>query len=116
MTGPHGENGRGPLGMLTHSDWRPFGHNDDRYDDGINLVAVCPNGLIWDVDGPAVRDGEVTHHAWTRSGDPRQPSTLTVAPRSKMWAYACETATLPANNWIPIERTDGSSRTAPSVK
>jgi hypothetical protein len=80
LRGPNGEGGRGPAGMLTHSDWRPFGHQDDRYGDGINLVAVCPNGSIWHVDGPAYHDGRRTPNAWTRTGDPRHPETLNVSP------------------------------------
>lgn len=43
--------------------------------DGIALVAVCPNGFPWEVDGPATGGG-----GWTRTGDPRQPETLTVSP------------------------------------
>lgn len=43
--------------------------------DGIGLVAVCPNGLEWRVDGEAIDGGR-----WTRTGDPRQPATLTVTP------------------------------------
>jgi hypothetical protein len=43
--------------------------------DGIALVAVCPNGFHWEVDGPARGGGR-----WARTGDPRQPSTLSVTP------------------------------------
>lgn len=43
--------------------------------DGIALVAVCPNGLSWEVDGPATGGG-----GWTRTGDPRKPETLSVTP------------------------------------
>lgn len=43
--------------------------------DGIALVAVCPNGLHWEVDGPATGGGR-----WRRTGDPRRPETLTVSP------------------------------------
>lgn len=43
--------------------------------DGIALIAICPNGLPWDVDGPATGGGR-----WTRTGDPRQPGTLTISP------------------------------------
>lgn len=43
--------------------------------DGISLCAICPNGLPWEVDGPATGGG-----GWTRTGDPRRPETLTVQP------------------------------------
>lgn len=43
--------------------------------DGIALGAVCPNGLLWEVDGPATGGGR-----WTRRGDPRVPETLSVSP------------------------------------
>jgi hypothetical protein len=48
--------------------------------DGIALVAICPNGAGWTVDGPAHDDGTFSPGGWSRSGDPRNPSTLTVAP------------------------------------
>lgn len=48
--------------------------------DGIALVAICPNGSAWEVDGPS-RDGNGnTGPGWTRTGDPRNPPTLTVQP------------------------------------
>lgn len=43
--------------------------------DGIALVAICPNGTAWVVDGEAFGGGH-----WTRTGDPRNPETLTVSP------------------------------------
>lgn len=43
--------------------------------DGIALAAICPNGLAWEVDGPASGGG-----GWTRTGDPRRPETLSVTP------------------------------------
>ena len=43
--------------------------------DGISLGAFCPNGFLWEVDGEASRGGR-----WTRTGDPRDPETLTVSP------------------------------------
>jgi hypothetical protein len=43
--------------------------------DGIALVAICPNGLAWEVDGPASGGG-----GWARTGDPRHPETLSVSP------------------------------------
>lgn len=81
LQGPNGEGGQGPAGMLFHSDWNPGGDFRDRYGDGINLMAVCPNGAIWHVDGPARSGGNVTTpEAWARTGDPRNPPTLTVTP------------------------------------
>jgi hypothetical protein len=43
--------------------------------DGIILTAICPNGCEWIVDGEATGGGH-----WTRTGDARQPETLTVTP------------------------------------
>jgi hypothetical protein len=43
--------------------------------DEIALVAICPNGGAWGVDGPGTGGG-----SWTRTGDPRQPETLSVSP------------------------------------
>lgn len=50
--------------------------------DGIALIAVCPNGAPWRVDGPATGGGR-----WTRTGDPRQPATLTVTPSIRAGDY-----------------------------
>lgn len=47
--------------------------------DGIALVAICPNGLAWEVDGPSRNDGK-TGPGWTRTGDPRNPPSLSVTP------------------------------------
>lgn len=60
-------------GMLYDAWWRRFG--EEVGDDGIALVAVCPNGHHWHVDAEATGGGR-----WTRTGDPRVPSTLTVSP------------------------------------
>lgn len=81
LLGPNGEGGLGPPGMLTHSDWStPWQPWTDRYGDGINLLAVCPNGAIWHVDGAAFNDGQVTMpNAWSRTGDPKAGS-LVVTP------------------------------------
>jgi hypothetical protein len=43
--------------------------------DGIVLLAICPNGMPWVVDGKATGGG-----FWERTGDPRNPETLTVTP------------------------------------
>lgn len=47
--------------------------------DGIALVAVCPNGGAWEVDGPSRSSGGVHGADWTRTGDPRK-GTLQVQP------------------------------------
>jgi hypothetical protein len=49
------------------------------YPDGLTVVVITPDGP-WIVDGPSY-DGSA-HHAcpWTRTGDPRQPATLSVTP------------------------------------
>lgn len=70
-----------PPGALFHWAWDPWKEWRDRYGDGINLYAMCPNGSYWGVDGSAWNDGkQTTPEAWTRSGDPRRPGTLTVSP------------------------------------
>lgn len=48
--------------------------------DGIALVAICPNGAAWNVDGPARDNGVAQPGGWSRTGDPRKPETLTVSP------------------------------------
>lgn len=50
--------------------------------DGIALIAICPNGAPWRVDGEATGGGR-----WTRTGDPRQPETLTVSPSIRAGDY-----------------------------
>lgn len=47
--------------------------------DGIALVAICPNGAPWEVDGPSRSNG-TTGPGWTRTGDPRDPPSLSVQP------------------------------------
>jgi hypothetical protein len=47
--------------------------------DGIALVAICPNGAPWEVDGPSRSNGKLGP-GWTRTGDPRVPGTLTTNP------------------------------------
>lgn len=53
----------------------PNGKQDCTGPDGIALVAICPNGAQWMIDGPATGGG-----GWTRTGDPRKPETLSVSP------------------------------------
>jgi hypothetical protein len=50
--------------------------------DGIALIAVCPDGRPWQVDGEASSGGH-----WTRTGDPRNPPTLTVSPSIQTGTY-----------------------------
>lgn len=50
--------------------------------DGIVLAAVCPNGLPWIVDAEATGGG-----FWERTGDPRQPETLTASPSIRAGEY-----------------------------
>lgn len=71
MAGPHGEGGVAPPGMLLDAHWYPCEPGPD----GIKLMAALPNGLLWCVDGQATGGG-----GWTRTGDPRQPETLTCSP------------------------------------
>lgn len=74
---------RSMAGALYHAWWREGWISKDAQGnergytgpDGICLVAVCPNGMAWEVDGPATGGG-----GWTRTGDPRKPETLSVTP------------------------------------
>lgn len=43
--------------------------------DGIALTVRLPNGMDWRPDGPATGGG-----SWVRTGDPRQPATLSITP------------------------------------
>jgi hypothetical protein len=63
-------------------DWGPGALYDARWypdawrgPDGIALVARCPNGMDWPVDGEATGGGR-----WRRTGNPREPATLTITP------------------------------------
>lgn len=71
--------GKGFAGALFDAPWL---HEYERMwgkkfvgSDGIALVAVCPDGSPWQVDGEASGSGH-----WSRTGDPRVPETLTVTP------------------------------------
>lgn len=71
--------GREYAGALMHVPWyegagREWHKVQDR-GDGIILGAVCPNGALWVIDAEATGGG-----FWERTGDPRNPSTLTVSP------------------------------------
>lgn len=79
LRGPNGEGGSGPPGMMFHQDWMS-GRWTDRFGDGINLTAVCPDGTVWNVDGPAYNHGVQTPNAWSRTGDPRVPGSVSVTP------------------------------------
>lgn len=71
-----------PVGAMYHAPWYGvWGVGAD----GIALMVVLPpdrpdmRANFWHVDGPSRRDG-VAGPGWTRTGDPRDPSTLTVNP------------------------------------
>lgn len=70
-------------GAMWHNFWLPEPMlNPDRPRDGLVLEVRCPymdgrpGGQDWCVDRPATRDGGF----WTRTGDPREPASLTVSP------------------------------------
>lgn len=77
-----------PVGAMFDAPWyRPWGIGAD----GIALMVVLPpesedaRSNFWHVDGPARSrepggESTVTPNAWSRTGDPRNPSTLTVQP------------------------------------
>lgn len=82
-----------PVGAMYDASWYP-----EKGPDGIALVVVCPPTSeclnTWHVDGGAYKDGKVTHPApaWTRTGDPRQPATLTCSPSIEIgFAYDAKT-------------------------
>jgi hypothetical protein len=62
-----------PAGSMWDAPWLPASYR--RNFDGLALTVRCPNGLDWQVDGPATNGGR-----WERTGDPKRPSTLTVTP------------------------------------
>lgn len=71
-----------PVGTMQDAAWqRPFGVGPD----GIALVVVLPpeapdsRAHWWHVDGPSRNNG-VPGPGWTRTGDPRNPPTLSVTP------------------------------------
>lgn len=82
-----------PPGSLYHARWLA-GCAWATGPDGLALMAVCPNGSTWNVDGqasnctldqyvpvpgkPGWRKFVRTHYCWVRHGDPRKPSTLHV--------------------------------------
>lgn len=80
-----------PPGAMFDAIWsRHWGVGED----GISLTVVCPytgndaRGSMWHVDGPASGSGrELIKNAWTRTGDPKNPSTLTVRPSILMSHY-----------------------------
>lgn len=70
-----------PPGAMFDAPWyRPWGVGAD----GIALMVVLPPEAedarvnFWHVDGPA--RSQSTPNAWSRTGDPRNPPTLTVQP------------------------------------
>lgn len=70
-----------PVGGMFDAAWS--GHKGP---DGVALVVVCPPRVdcrnLWHVDGGAYADGKQTHAApaWSRTGDPHDPPTLTCSP------------------------------------
>jgi hypothetical protein len=70
-----------PVGAMFDAAW--YG---DKGPDGISLVVICPPRVEctnwWHVDGAAYSGGKTTHKApaWSRTGDPRDPPTLTCSP------------------------------------
>ncbi len=58
-------------GAMWDAPWYPW-----KGPDGLSLVVVLPNGLTWNIDGPANNCTEADdyrqerHHCWTRSGTP----------------------------------------------
>ncbi len=73
-----------PVGAMLDTPWqKPFGVGPD----GIALTVVLPpepesgdsRGHWWHVDGPSRNNG-VPGPGWTRTGDPRNPPSLTVTP------------------------------------
>lgn len=69
-----------PVGAMYDALWQTW-----KGPDGISLMVVCPPAAScrnhWLVDGPArPPDGEEKFPAWTRTGDPRAPETLTCSP------------------------------------
>jgi hypothetical protein len=65
-------------GAMWDAPWtQRFRPNPAKPDDGLWLVVRCPFGLgnDWQVDNAASGGG-----FWTRTGDPRRPSTLSVSP------------------------------------
>ena len=62
---------------LRGEDWRGYGVK--LYPDGLSVCVITPDGP-WVIDGPSY-DGTQHHPCpWTRSGDPRTPSSFSVTP------------------------------------
>lgn len=69
---------RAGWGAMWDAPWtQRFRPNPDKPDDGVWLVVRCPFrfGNDWQVDNASSSGG-----FWTRTGDPRDPPTLTVSP------------------------------------
>jgi hypothetical protein len=63
------------------TNWRGTLEQDllKAYPDGLTVVVITPGGP-WVIDGPSY-DGTAHHPCpWTRTGDPRSPSTFSVSP------------------------------------
>lgn len=55
---------------------------DDVGPDGMRLRVILPDGMPWDVDREATNGGR-----WTRTGDPKDPPSLSVSPSIKTPGY-----------------------------
>lgn len=77
-----------PPGAMFDADWH---HGHWMGSDGISLTVVCPhtgdarNGF-WIVDGPAGNAPGVIP-AWTRTGDPRMPGSVSAMPSIQTGTY-----------------------------
>lgn len=78
MKGHHSPEHAGALYDLW---WRGFDRNPAASDD-LDVTAVCPDGTHWHIDHRASSGGY-----WTRTGDPRDPESLTVSPSIQTGAY-----------------------------
>lgn len=80
-----------PVGAMFDAPWyRPWGIGPD----GIALMVVLPPETadartnFWHVDGPARNhEGGSKPNAWSRTGDPRNPPTLSVTPSIQSGDY-----------------------------
>lgn len=74
-----------PVGAMFDSWWAPAHWRNEA--DGLALTVVLPppgddaRVRFWNIDGPANSNGQLTPHAWTRTGDPHaMPPTVSATP------------------------------------
>lgn len=99
MVGPRGQTSGLrdlPVGAMYDARWQTW-----KGPDGISLMVVCPPAVScrnhWLVDGPArPPSGEEKFPAWTRTGDPREPGTLTCSPSIEI-GFSRDAA----GEWVP---------------